>query len=133
MPVLVMADNEDQLIPVSNAHFLASAIPGSTLVLFDGGGHLFMLSHPQAFARALVAFLDDTPGERSMAHYDLILRGGTIVDGTGAPRHTGDVAIRDGLIAAVGTVTGTALREIDATGLVVARGWVDMHTHYGGQ
>lgn len=62
MPVLVMADNEDQLIPVSNAHFLATAIPGSTLVLFDGGGHLFMLSHPQAFARALVAFLDDTPG-----------------------------------------------------------------------
>ena len=68
-----------------------------------------------------------------MAHYDLILRGGTIVDGTGAPRHTGDVAIRDGLIAAVGTVTGTALREIDATGLVVAPGWVDIHTHYDGQ
>ncbi len=68
-----------------------------------------------------------------MAHYDLILRGGTIVDGTGAPRHTGDVAIRDGLIAAVGTVAGTALREIDATGLVVAPGWVDIHTHYDGQ
>ncbi len=68
-----------------------------------------------------------------MAQYDLILRGGTIVDGTGAPRHTGDVAIRDGLIAAVGTVAGTALREIDATGLVVAPGWVDIHTHYDGQ
>lgn len=68
-----------------------------------------------------------------MAHYDLILRGGTIVDGTGRPRYTGDVAVRDGLIAAVGTVQGTAAEEIDATGLVVAPGWVDIHTHYDGQ
>jgi N-acyl-D-aspartate/D-glutamate deacylase len=68
-----------------------------------------------------------------MAHHDLIIRGGTIVDGTGAPRFTGDVAIRDGLITAVGTVTGSATSEIDATGLVVAPGWVDIHTHYDGQ
>lgn len=68
-----------------------------------------------------------------MAQYDTIIRGGTIVDGTGAPRYTGDVAIRDGLIAAVGTVHGSAEREIDATGLVVAPGWVDIHTHYDGQ
>jgi len=68
-----------------------------------------------------------------MAHFDLILRGGTIVDGTGAPRYTGDVAIRDGLIAAVGRVNGSAGQEIDATGLVVAPGWVDIHTHYDGQ
>ena len=65
--------------------------------------------------------------------YDLVLRGGTIVDGTGRQRFAGDVAVRDGLIAAVGTVHGTGAREIDATGLVVAPGWVDIHTHYDGQ
>jgi len=57
LPVLVMADNEDQLIPVSNAHFLHNAIPGSRLELFEGGGHLFMLSHPAGFAAKLADFL----------------------------------------------------------------------------
>ena len=64
-----------------------------------------------------------------MPTYDLILRGGTIVDGTGRPRFTGDVAVQGGLIAAVGKVSGTAKREIDASGKVVAPGWVDVHTH----
>lgn len=68
-----------------------------------------------------------------MASYDTIIRGGTIVDGTGAPRFVGDVAIRDGLIAAVGKVSGNAHHEIDARGLIVAPGWVDIHTHYDGQ
>ena len=68
-----------------------------------------------------------------MAHYDLIIRGGTIVDGTGAAAFTGDVAIRDGLIAAVGRVEGSAADEIDASGKVVAPGFVDIHTHYDGQ
>lgn len=68
-----------------------------------------------------------------MAQYDLIIRGGTIVDGTGAPAFTGDVAIRDGLIAAVGQVSGTAAQEIDAHGKVVTPGFVDIHTHYDGQ
>lgn len=68
-----------------------------------------------------------------MPAYDLIVRGGTIVDGTGAPRFTGDIAIKDGLIAAVGTVRGDAAQEIDAAGKVVAPGWVDIHTHYDGQ
>jgi len=57
LPVMVMADNEDQLIPVANAHFLHNAIPGSRLELFDGGGHLFMLSHPREFAETLGDFL----------------------------------------------------------------------------
>ena len=57
MPVLIMADADDQLIPVTNAHFLHHAIPGSQIVLFKGGGHLFMLSHPQAFVEKLVHFL----------------------------------------------------------------------------
>lgn len=68
-----------------------------------------------------------------MPAYDLIIRGGTIVDGTGRPRFTGDVAVKNGLIAAVGSVSGSAAQEIDATGKVVAPGWVDIHTHYDGQ
>ncbi|MGB7369706.1 N-acyl-D-amino-acid deacylase family protein [Erythrobacter sp.] len=67
------------------------------------------------------------------ATYDLVIRGGTIVDGSGDERFTGDVAIKDGLIAAVGTVAGVATREIDATGKIVAPGFVDIHTHYDGQ
>ena len=68
-----------------------------------------------------------------MAQYDLIIRGGTIVDGSGAESFTGDVAVKDGLIAGVGTIEGSAAREIDASGKVVAPGFVDIHTHYDGQ
>jgi N-acyl-D-amino-acid deacylase len=68
-----------------------------------------------------------------MPTHDLIIRNGTIVDGTGAPRFTGDLAVKDGLIAAVGKVHGDAAEEIDAAGKVVAPGWVDVHTHYDGQ
>lgn len=68
-----------------------------------------------------------------MATYDLIIRGGTIVDGTGEPRFTGDVAVKDGLIAAVGRVNGDAAEEIDAIGKIVTPGFVDVHTHYDGQ
>ncbi|MFL0356378.1 amidohydrolase family protein [Erythrobacter sp. GH1-10] len=68
-----------------------------------------------------------------MPAFDLIIRGGTIVDGTGAERFTGDVAIKDGLIAQVGEITSDTAEEIDATGKVVAPGFVDIHTHYDGQ
>ncbi len=68
-----------------------------------------------------------------MSDYDLIIRGGQIVDGTGTAPFTGDVAIKDGLIAAIGEVEGSAEREIDASGLAVTPGFVDMHTHYDGQ
>ncbi len=65
--------------------------------------------------------------------HDLVIRGGTIVDGTGAPSYTGDVAISDGRIAEAGKVGGAGKREIDAAGLLIAPGWVDIHTHYDGQ
>jgi N-acyl-D-aspartate/D-glutamate deacylase len=65
--------------------------------------------------------------------HDIVIRGGTIVDGTGNPRFTGDVAIADGRIAAVGGKQGPARRDIDANGLLVTPGWVDVHTHYDGQ
>lgn len=65
--------------------------------------------------------------------YDLILRNGTIVDGLGGEPYVGDVAVRDGVITAVGTVASTGAREIDATGLLVTPGFVDLHTHYDGQ
>lgn len=66
--------------------------------------------------------------------FDLKITGGTIVDGTGAPRFVGDVAITDGVIVAVGpSVDGGASEVIDATGLLVIPGFVDIHTHYDGQ
>ncbi len=66
--------------------------------------------------------------------YDLLIRNGTIVDGLGGEPYVGDVGVRDGVITAVGHVNGdTAEREIDATGLLVTPGFVDLHTHYDGQ
>src|SRR5271156_5431153 len=66
--------------------------------------------------------------------YDLIIRNGTIVDGQGGEPYVGDVAVRDGVIAAGGSGSGsTAAREIDATGLLITPGFVDLHTHYDGQ
>ncbi len=65
--------------------------------------------------------------------HDLVVRNGTIVDGTGRERFAGDVAIDGGRIAAVGSVAERGRREIDAAGQVVAPGWVDVHTHYDGQ
>ncbi|MCH6561430.1 MAG: amidohydrolase family protein [Myxococcales bacterium] len=65
--------------------------------------------------------------------HDLVIKGGTIVDGTGAPARTGDIAIEDGRIQELGAVNGAARETIDADGLLVTPGWVDIHTHYDGQ
>ncbi|MGZ4683145.1 MAG: N-acyl-D-amino-acid deacylase family protein [Acidimicrobiales bacterium] len=68
---------------------------------------------------------------------DLVVRNGTIVDGTGSPAFVGDIAIVDGRVAAVGDDVDASVppgaQEIDATGLLVTPGWVDIHTHYDGQ
>ena len=65
--------------------------------------------------------------------YDLKISGGTIIDGTGSPGVQGDVAIKSGRIAALGKVRGDAARTIDAAGLAVTPGFVDIHTHYDAQ
>lgn len=69
-----------------------------------------------------------------MADYDMILKGGTIVDGTLTPRYVSDLAIKDGRIAQIGGLKGHAAPKVlDASGLIVAPGFVDLHTHYDAQ
>ena len=65
--------------------------------------------------------------------YDIIIRGGSIVDGTGSEPVPGDLAIKDGFIAAVGKVEGDAKQVIDATGQMVTPGFIDIHTHLDAQ
>jgi len=65
--------------------------------------------------------------------FDLLIKNGTVVDGTGAPRRRADVAVKDGLIAEIGKVSDGAKKTIDADGLIVAPGFVDPHTHYDAQ
>lgn len=64
---------------------------------------------------------------------DMAIRNATIVDGCGAPRFNGDIGVKDGRIAAIGAVAGSAREEIDAKGAVVAPGFIDCHTHYDAQ
>ncbi len=69
-------------------------------------------------------------------NYDLLIRNGRIVDGSGAPGFNGDIAVKDGKIAAISNgeaLQGDATEVIDAAGKVIAPGWVDIHTHYDGQ
>lgn len=65
--------------------------------------------------------------------YDLIIRNGTVIDGTGRDRFIADVAVQAGKVAKIGRITETAKKEIDAAGKLVTPGWVDIHTHYDGQ
>jgi N-acyl-D-amino-acid deacylase len=64
---------------------------------------------------------------------DLIVKGGTVYDGTGAPSYGADVGVRDGLIVEIGSIGETAAVVVDADGAVVTPGFVDVHTHYDGQ
>src|ERR1044071_3899219 len=65
--------------------------------------------------------------------HDMVIRRGTVVDGPGRPRFEADVAVDGGVITEVGEVAGSGRREIDAHDLLVAPGWVDVHTHYDRQ
>src|SRR5262249_10808887 len=68
-----------------------------------------------------------------MTAHDTIIRGGDVIDGTGAPARRADVAIDGGIVTEVGKVDGSAQRTVDADGLLVTPGFVDIHTHYDGQ
>src|SRR5436190_3480618 len=68
-----------------------------------------------------------------MATFDLVIRNGLVLDGSGGEGRHADVAVRDGLVVEVGDVSGDATRTLDADGAVVAPGFVDIHTHYDGQ
>ena len=69
-----------------------------------------------------------------MREYDLVIRGGTIVDGTGVPRYTADLAVRDGRVAMIsGVIKASGAKELDASGCIVAPGAIDLHTHYDAQ
>jgi N-acyl-D-amino-acid deacylase len=74
-----------------------------------------------------------TPEEIKMSEYDLVIRGGLVIDGSGQAGFKADVAVKDGLIVKVGEVSGAGAEEIDATGKIVTPGFVDVHTHYDGQ
>ncbi len=64
---------------------------------------------------------------------DYVIRGGTVVDGTGAPQGRADIGIQDGLVTEIGSIDGTSGETIDADGLIVAPGFIDPHTHYDAQ
>src|ERR1700674_3154086 len=65
--------------------------------------------------------------------YDLIIKNGTVIDGTGSFRRRADVAVKDGIVAEIGRISDSAARTIDASDLIVTPGFVDPHTHYDAQ
>jgi hypothetical protein len=69
-----------------------------------------------------------------MAQFDTIIKGGTVVDGTRVPRYKADIGVKNGKIAKIGKLNSSdATKVVDASGLVVAPGFIDLHTHYDAQ
>ena len=69
-----------------------------------------------------------------MLEFDVVIQGGTVVDGTRTPRQVADVGIKDGKVAKIGKLNSSdAKKTLDARGLIVAPGFVDLHTHYDAQ
>src|ERR1035437_8743254 len=85
------------------------------------------MKHRFVFLLAMLAAL--VPSGLHSQTYDVIIRYGRVVDGTGNPAFFADVAVKDGRIAAIGRITGEAKTEVDARGLIVAPGFIDVHTH----
>ena len=85
------------------------------------------------FCAVIVIFFTVVPevraAQQGQTEYDIIIRNTSIIDGTGSPAWTGDVAVKEGRIAAVGTVSGSAGLEIDGSGLVTCPGFIDPHSH----
>ncbi len=84
---------------------------------------------PRFVAVLAIALTATLSGSAQTAPYDAIIRHGTILDGSGNPRFEADIAIRNGFIVAIGTVAGTATDEIEARGLFVAPGFINIHSH----
>jgi N-acyl-D-aspartate/D-glutamate deacylase len=101
--------------------------------VIDHGLILASATDKKLRTRSYIRVMGFKSGAAPAATYDLCIRNGTIVDGLGGEPYVGDVAIADGVIAAVGAVDGEAMRELDATGLLVTPGFIDLHTHYDGQ
>jgi N-acyl-D-aspartate/D-glutamate deacylase len=77
--------------------------------------------------------MNEKPRSPMQPEFDIVIRNGQVVDGSGAPAFPADVAVKDGRIAAVGKVAGRGAEEIDARGRLVTPGFIDIHTHYDGQ
>src|SRR5690349_17250266 len=101
----------------------------------EGGATALRICAEPALMRVLWrAVTACPPFEANMRHtFDLVIRNGTVADGTGAPLRDADIAIQDGRVAAVGTISDTGADEIDAKSLLITPGFVDIHTHYDGQ
>src|SRR5215204_5165436 len=92
--------------------------------------HRARVQHPRILvAIAACLCLLSAPSRSADPEYNTVIRHGRVVDGTGNPAVHADVAIKDGKIAAVGRVAGAGKTELDARGLIVAPGFIDVHTH----